>query len=180
MLDLQNKRNYIRRKKYLDESTAQIKTTLEFIAAVLGDTPSPCEIQRAAVVHAQAIEAVCWSPRPRPTAEVYQKLMAAKTAELCRALAKQALPSFDMGQLSKLATVKTAVPPAPPQPLAMPHDLDDGFSPNGDLPNVKLVWEDQNNIFDADFEVELLEISFSRISQQFVYREVSWPADRFE
>jgi hypothetical protein len=174
MLSLQNKRNYIRRKKYLDESTAQIRSTLEFIAAVVGDSPNRCEIHKKAVVHAQAIEAACWSPRPRPTAELYQKLMAAKTAELCRALAKRALPAFDIGQLLKFATVKTAtVPAAQPQAPVVTHDLDDGFSPNGDLPNVKLVWEDQGNIFGADFEVELLEISFSRISQQFEYKEVS-------
>jgi hypothetical protein len=49
----------------------------------------------------------------------------------------------------------------------------DGFNPNGDLPNVNLVWEDQNNRFGADFEVWLLEISFSRISQQFEDREMS-------
>jgi hypothetical protein len=175
MLDLQNKRNYIRRKKYLDQSTAHIKSTLEFIAAVLGESRNPGEIQKAALVHAQEIEAACWSPRPRPTAEVYQKLMAAKTAELCRALAAQALPSFDFVQLSKLAALK--VPPrttaAPPLLPEVADEMDDGFSANGDLPNVKLVWDDQPGIFGPDVEDDILEISFSRISQQFEYREVS-------
>jgi hypothetical protein len=179
MLDLQNKRNYIRRKKYLDQSTAHIKSTLEFIAAVLGEALNPGEIQKAALVHAREIEAACWSPRPRPTAEVYEKLMAAKTAELCCALANHALPSFDFVQLSKVAALKMASAPTstaaePPLPLPeVAHDMDDGLSPNGDLPNVKLVWEGEPGIFGPDVDDDILKISFSRISQQFEYREVS-------
>jgi hypothetical protein len=165
MLDRDSKRNYIRRKKYLDETTNQIKTTLEFIAIVGGETPNSSEIQKAALLHAQGIEAACWSPRPRPTAEAYQQLISVKTAELCRVLTKQAIPGFDFAQLSKLASLKLSLGRAPE--AAFPQVESNAgmqFSPKGDLPNVTLAGE--------EFEDELMDVSFSRISQQFEYRTV--------
>lgn len=103
-----NKRNYIRRKKYLTDCISQIKATLEFISLVRGEKVNPSDSQKQASDHAKAIEAVCWSPHSRLSADGYQKLMAAKTQELCRTILKKLLPTFDMSQFQKLSTL---VPP---------------------------------------------------------------------
>ena len=93
-----NKRNYIRRKKYLNDSANQIKATLEFIQAAKGESFVDQNIQKLAYIHAQAIEAVCWSPHSKLSAEGYQKLMTAKTHELCRMFIKKSVS--DLNHLS--------------------------------------------------------------------------------
>jgi hypothetical protein len=117
MTDASNKRNYIRRKKYLMESVNQIKATLEFIRIARGDLPSE-DIQKQALAHAQAVEAVCWSPRARLSAETYQRLMASKTQEFCRAILKRAVPGIDFGQLQRLTVLRPeSAPPMLPEPI---------------------------------------------------------------
>jgi hypothetical protein len=179
MIDLENKRNYIRRKKYLDESAHQIKTTLEFISMASGEAPNSAEIQKTALAHAQGIEATCWSPRPRPTAEAYQQLISTKTAELCRVLTRQAIAGLDAPQLSKLAALKSGVVLSVP-PDQPPVDMDDrAFRSKGDLPNVALIPEDSGPLFGFAIGDEALGISFSRISQQFEYRGMPHPISKF-
>lgn len=120
MNDAKNKRNYIRRKKYLQDCISQIKATLEFIHLARGETVNPNELQKQAMDHAKAIEAVCWSPHSRLSAESYQKLMSAKTQELCRTIIKKLLPSLDMSQLQKLSSTlgpERAKTPQPSLPL---------------------------------------------------------------
>jgi hypothetical protein len=170
MIDRDNKRNYIRRKKYLDESVSQIRTTLEFIGTASREPPDLSELSKLALRYAEGIDAACWSPRPRPTAEVYQQLISAKTAELCRALIAQAIPNFDFGQLSKLAALKLALK-LRSEPL--PNLDAASFSPKGDLPNVTLGVEEPETLFGIGLDEGLMDVSFSRISQQFVFRDVS-------
>ena len=123
MNDAKNKRNYIRRKKYLQDCISQIKATLEFIHLARGETVNPNELQKQAMDHAKAIEAVCWSPHSRLSAESYQKLMSAKTQELCRTIIKKLLPSFDLSQLQKLSSTLTLPerPKTPPPPALIPE-----------------------------------------------------------
>lgn len=94
-----NKRNYIRRKKYLNDSANQIKATLKIIQAAKGEPFTEQNLQRIAYSHAQAIEAVCWSPHSKLSAEGYQKLMNAKTTELCHMFLKKSFS--DLNHLSQ-------------------------------------------------------------------------------
>jgi hypothetical protein len=87
-----SKRNYIRRKKCLNDSFSLVRTTLNFINTTLGVDESSDGLDRRARDHASAIEAVCWDPRTsKLTDDIYQKLMVSKTRELCLALISQNL-----------------------------------------------------------------------------------------
>jgi hypothetical protein len=108
MNDPVNKRNYIHRKKYLMDCVTQIKATLDFIRAVHGDKPG-ADTEKQALDHAQAIEAVCWSPRARLSAESYQQLMTTKTYEVCRVILKKSLGTIELAHGPKLT-------PCPPEP----------------------------------------------------------------
>ena len=96
-----NKRNYIRRKKYLNECADQIKGTLEFIAYARGETIVEEHITKVAFMHAEGIEAACWSPHTRISSDNYQALMSSKTKELCRIILKQSFPNLDFHQLQQ-------------------------------------------------------------------------------
>jgi hypothetical protein len=100
-----NKRGYIQRKKYLKDCAAHINSVLEFIRLVCRDPGGPEHSQRQALAHAQSIEAFCWSPHSHLSAENYQKIMAAKTQELCHTILIKSLPSFDFPQLCRLAAI---------------------------------------------------------------------------
>jgi len=113
MSDQKNKRNYIRRKKYLNDSVTQICNTLRIIRDALHEGTADLEIQKRALNHAQAIEAACWSPHSRITEEDYKCIMMAKTRELCFALAKQKVPSIDTikPQPHNLSNYKRSISP---------------------------------------------------------------------
>jgi hypothetical protein len=139
------KRNYIRRKKFLDKITSQIVTTLEFIAVAIGEFPDSSQIHKVAFAHAQGVEAACWSPRPRPTAEAYEKLISAKTAELCQALTRQALPRFIR-------------PPAPRDSVSRPTEFE------RQIP-FRMEEDETGTLFESVFGDEMLDETFTGISQ---------------
>jgi hypothetical protein len=114
------KRSYIHRKKYLNDCVNHIKGVLEFIRVSRGDAGSPEELCRQALVHAQSIEAVCWSPHSHLSAEGHQKIMAAKTHELCQTILPRAVPSFDFPQFFRLATAVQECARLPRPSLPMP------------------------------------------------------------
>lgn len=95
------KRNYIRRKKCLADSIAQIRQTYEFIRAISGPNFPHIDIIKESDSHARLIEAVCWSPHFRMTGEDYSNIMKAKTTELCQALIKQYISPNDLNELGK-------------------------------------------------------------------------------
>ena len=90
-----SKRNYIRRKKYMNDSYQKIAKTLEFVNTAAKLNFSESEIHKRALSHAQAIEASIWCPHLRLTASEYEGISGAKTTELCRAITKQYLPSLN-------------------------------------------------------------------------------------
>jgi hypothetical protein len=96
------KRNYICRKKYLNESVKEIKEVLEFIRLSGKDSGSPESSEQTALVYAKSIEAFCWLPHSHISPVDYQKIMKAKTQELCRMLLHNTLPTVDFGQLRHL------------------------------------------------------------------------------
>jgi hypothetical protein len=111
------KRNYIRRKKYLNDSTALIKLTLRFIDMNQGSETSPTEIDRLANQHAISIEAACWDPRiSNITDELYQRLMLTRTRQLCICLLCRNLPQMIPAQF--LCDVIARIAPRPPPPSA--------------------------------------------------------------
>lgn len=190
MSETKNKRNYIRRKKYLNDCVAQIKTTLEFIHLAHGEPGNQAESQKLAVAHAQAIEAACWSPHSRLSAEGYQKLMMAKTQELCRAIIKKSLPNLDLAQITKLhfsgrpSTPQTPIPKPVVAPIKKtPHiSMDDDdlhlagdwgagslvtsfeVGLNGDLPSNDFMQDSSSFIMIDD--PEILDISITRFEHQ--------------
>ena len=99
---LNDKRNYIRRKKYLQDCTLQIKAAIDFITIIKGNKINNIDSEKQAVLYAQQIEAVCWSPRSQMSAESYQKLMQTKTREFTSTILKKALPFLDILQLQKI------------------------------------------------------------------------------
>ena len=111
-----NKRNYIRKKKYLADCISKIQATLDFVHLARGEKIDPSESQRRAMESAQAIEAVCWSPQSRLSADGYQRLMTTKTQELCRTIIKKSLPSVDLNQLQKLTAALISERAHTPQP----------------------------------------------------------------
>jgi hypothetical protein len=87
------KRNYIRRKKSLNDSTALIKSTLCFINISKGTEMPPIELDGLARHHANMIEAACWDPRLSDmTDDTYQRLMLTKARQLCAILLCQYTP----------------------------------------------------------------------------------------
>lgn len=88
-----------------------------------GEVPNRNEITKLATVHAQAIEAACWSPHSRLTAEDYQTLMNAKTRELCIALTKKAVQSFDFTHLIKMPEFKAPERSVTPQVKVIPQPM---------------------------------------------------------
>lgn len=112
-----NKRNYIRRKKYLTDCISQIKTTVEFIQLARGERPNSAESEKQAIAHAQSIEAHCWSPHSHLSAESYQQLMSAKTQELCRTILKKTIPTLTIVQLQTLLTAILPGRARTPQPV---------------------------------------------------------------
>jgi hypothetical protein len=134
------KRNYIRRKKCLNDSAALVKSTLSFINRSRGTTMTLAELDRIAEAHAMSIEAVCWDPRTNAmTDEIYHNLMAQKTRQLCLHLIFQGLPQRNALQFLTVMRAFTVMPRTPPLPL----------------PIIKKA--DLKDVEPADFQMEPLE-----------------------
>jgi hypothetical protein len=106
------KRNYIRRKKSLNDSMTLIRSTLNLIHTKLGKPESSENIDHRAHRHATEIEAFCRSHQTRLfTDDIYQSYMVAKTRELCLALIRQNLPETGrvqiMDELKKMGLIPT-------------------------------------------------------------------------
>lgn len=95
------KRNYVKRKRSLTESTRFILTTLQTINA---NSPHPLdnnELTRQATNHAKTIEASCWSRRAKFSDEIFQTIIRSKTMELCQTL----LNASNVSALSALTSL---------------------------------------------------------------------------
>jgi hypothetical protein len=135
------KRNYIRRKKCLNDSATLVKSTLSFISRARGTPMSLPELDRVAEGHAMPIEAVCWDPRTNTmTDEIYQSLMAQKTRQLCLHLIFQSLPQ---GNALQVLSDMRALGAAPQKARTPPP-----------LPNIRKA--DANDPDPADFQMETL------------------------
>ncbi|KAH0789584.1 hypothetical protein GPJ56_006550 [Histomonas meleagridis] len=95
---------------------------------VRGTTISPQDCQNQAENHAQTIEAVCWSPHSKISALDYQKLMNAKTQELCWTLLKKSLPPFKIQQIQKM--VIPQIQEKSPTPSSFPIPIIDSQTQN--------------------------------------------------
>jgi len=120
LLMSETKRNYIRRKKYLNDTYEKIKRALEFINLKGQLGMKEQEIQKQAMSHAQTIEAACWSPHLKLSAKEYEDIASMKTTELCQALSQQLLPSFSWSS----STPKPQTLYSPPKPSINIHDND--------------------------------------------------------
>ena len=87
------KRNYVKRKRSLDECT---KTILQTLQSINQRSSSPSEINNLKAIafnHAKTIEAACWSRRAKLSNQVFTQIVRAKTMELCKQLIMSANPS---------------------------------------------------------------------------------------
>ncbi|OHT01248.1 hypothetical protein TRFO_31996 [Tritrichomonas foetus] len=84
------KRNYVKRKRSLNESMKIILSTLQAINANSINPIDSSEITHRALSHAKAIEAACWSRRAKFSDDVFQSIVRTKTMELCRTLINSA------------------------------------------------------------------------------------------
>lgn len=85
------KRSYVRRKKCFSENAHTIESTLTFIQQQLGKGVFSQPLSQLSKHFSKIIEASCWDPRSRINDEVYQRIAASKTDELCHALLSQYL-----------------------------------------------------------------------------------------
>lgn len=90
---IENKpRNYVKKKKSLNECFEKIKKTLEDIRNDHSVTFSDEEIEKIARESTQSVEAACWSPQTHITQRQYQKFTEKKTKEVCNALRMRYTP----------------------------------------------------------------------------------------
>lgn len=104
------KRNYVKRKRSLSESTKIILSTLQVINS---SSPNPLdnnELTRIAINHAKAIEATCWSRRAKFSDEIFQTIIRSKTTELCQTLLSSSFSG--MLVLSKGSEPALPIPPS--------------------------------------------------------------------
>jgi hypothetical protein len=126
-------RNYVKRKRHLNESVDLIKRTLECLASVRGEPMNSAEISRQALARALEIEAACWNSLRRPANEEYNRVMMAKTREVCMALITNAIaPRPDANFVrSVLAGVRppnrVTLPPVPEKTGFQGEQPDDLF-----------------------------------------------------
>ena len=86
-------RNYIRRKRCLNESIQIIEKTLNCLANLRKDNLiKKEEISKLAKAHANEVEAACWAPRLKMSDDDYQNRMSTKTKELCLVLINKFIP----------------------------------------------------------------------------------------
>lgn len=97
----QTKRNYIKRKKCLSDATNLIKQTLELIRCLRGPNYFKVDIDKMAAAHGSTIEAACWSPHSKMTAQEYQNLMMIKAQDVSIALIKQHISSAELSGTEK-------------------------------------------------------------------------------
>ncbi|EAY14160.1 hypothetical protein TVAG_372930 [Trichomonas vaginalis G3] len=90
------RRNYIRRKRCLNESINIIEKTLLCLSSIRKDKIDKSELTKFAKAHANEVEAACWTPRMKMSDEDYQNLMTTKTKELCLVLIKKLMPTIDI------------------------------------------------------------------------------------
>lgn len=179
-----NKRNYVKRKKNLKDCVGKIRTTLDYVCKARGELMNQEDTERLAIMHAQAIEAACWTPNLGLTGEEYQLLMANKTLDLCYAILRKALPEMQQDAITMLLKNAISQPQQnteenqpPLKPIEIPNSSDDEDLPvnhnwgvgsmvssfdiglNGDLPSNDLIHDDSLSLMD---NTETLDFSLSR------------------
>ena len=107
------RKNYIRRKKCLNESIALIEKTLFCISKIRKDQADKNELTKLARAHANEVEAACWAPRMKMSDDDYQNLMETKTKELCLVLIKKLLPTIDTSRVILQNHSPASSPPTP-------------------------------------------------------------------
>jgi hypothetical protein len=139
------KRNYIRRKKCMNDSYALIKSTIAFINRNGGPHYESAKIERVARRQALAIETACWDPRTSNiTDELYQTLMVEKTRQFALTLIWQNLPQDNARQVLQHLRPMSQLP----NQVRMPHP--ESIPP---LPLPKIEWLPcdvlANSVFDS-------------------------------
>ncbi|OHT01161.1 hypothetical protein TRFO_01787 [Tritrichomonas foetus] len=86
------KRNYVKRKRSLDECAKTIMQTLQTINIRSRSPVDLNELKILALNHAKAIEAACWSRRAKLSNQVFTQIVRAKTMELCKQLLLKSSP----------------------------------------------------------------------------------------
>lgn len=96
------KRNYVRKRRYLQNSINQIKEAIDFLHSAKGEPVDEDHSLRQATIFAQRIEAVCWSSHSPITPDGYQQSMETKTNELIFTLLQKEVPNMDSTKIQKI------------------------------------------------------------------------------
>lgn len=84
---------YLKRKRFLNEVSQEILTTLQRIYYIRNEIVSDSQIKEQAQNYAQKIEAVCLTPKYKMSNDEYHNILILKTQELCDVLKRNMLPS---------------------------------------------------------------------------------------
>lgn len=99
MIVKERKRNYVRKKRFLQECAEQLRATVEFIHNCRGEVFTKDQVDREIMSYASLVEASCWSPHMHYTAIEYRNMMNMKAQDLCHVLIEQAFPIPDYNRL---------------------------------------------------------------------------------
>ena len=116
-IDDSPRRNYIRRKRCLNESISMIEKTLICIFKIRKEQVDKNEITKMAKSHASEVEAACWAPRMKMSDDDYQNLMETRTKELCLVLIKKLIPTIDTTHIQPQNQSPASSPPTPSPPV---------------------------------------------------------------
>lgn len=84
---------YLKRKRFLNEVSQEILTTLQRIYFLRNEIISDSTIKEQAQNYAQKIEAVCLTPKYKMSNDEYHNVLVLKTQELCDVLKRNMLPN---------------------------------------------------------------------------------------
>lgn len=84
---------YLKRKRFLNEVSQEILTTLQRICFMRNEIVSDSALKEQAQNYAQKIEAVCLTPKYKMSNDEYHNVLVLKTQELCDVLKRTMLPN---------------------------------------------------------------------------------------
>lgn len=121
------RKSYIRKKKYLQESSKMLQTAMKSMYSSHGLIISEHQLKLFADSRAREIEASCWFPRLKTSEIDYQNLIISKTRELCQVLISRNLPITALSSAESISLTDPNIQKPPTE----------RFTPNISLSDIK-------------------------------------------
>ena len=106
-MESQHKRNYVKRKRSINECTKQIFNTLTLIQSKKGQNINEKNLNDLAIQYAKTIEASCWSRKAKYSDDEFQIITKEKTNELCTTLLRNSGLNFDSNSINMIYNFQT-------------------------------------------------------------------------